>query len=204
MKNVKKIYQILFITMLTAFLSSAVIGQTSKSTFQFQKESKIWLEGTSTLHDFTITAKEFKSDLTIENSDDSKNEFKISKLELIVPVKKLDSEKESMDENLQEAMDADNNPNIIFTLTSASKILLNNKGDSTKIAAVGNLKIAGVTKLVNLDISVLRLDENKFEFKGNKKLLMTDYNVDPPSMFLGTLKTADEIYVNFNLILNTK
>lgn len=171
---------------------------------KFQKESKFWFEGTSTLHDFEITAKEIKSNLNIESYAGSKNEFKVSKLKLIIPVKELESGKESMNENMQEALRADENPNITFDLTSSSRISLINNGDSAKIIALGNLTVAGIKKLINLNVTAVKLSENKLEFKGEKKLLMTDYKIDPPTMFLGTVKTGNSIKVKFNLLLDLK
>lgn len=192
-------YLLKIIYLFIAF-SSLVLSQTKE--IKFQKESKLWLEGTSTLHDFEINSKEIKGSLTLESNP--QKELKISKLKLIVPVNKLESGKESMNENMYEALNAEDHPNITFDLTSASRISLNNIGDSAKIIALGNLNIAGVTKLINLNVTAVKLANEKYEFKGEKKLLMTDYKVDPPTMFLGTVKTGNSINVKFNLIIDAK
>lgn len=193
-----KKFRILNIVFLIMLFSSGLFGQNS-SNYKFQPESKLWLEGTSTLHDFTIKAKEMTSSLIIQELPDSSG-FKVSSLQLIIPVKKLDSEKESMNENMQEAMEAEDNPNIIFNLTTVPYVSFNNS-DSVRITANGSLTIAGVKKIINLGVDVIKKDKNKFEFKGERKLLMTDYKIDPPTMFLGTIKTGNEITVKFDLIL---
>ncbi len=204
MKNLKSVYLVLLLIL----ISAAGFSQTKNSLIsRFQAESKLWLEGTSTLHDFTINAKEIISSLIIENSVNEKNskeELKISNLKLIIPVKKLDSGKESMDENMQEALLAEDNPNIIFDLNSKAVFSFSNTADSIKIKAAGNLTIAGTKKPVDLMVTVIKHNENKFEFKGDKKLLMTDFGVEPPSMFLGTVTTGNEITVKFDLFLNRK
>jgi len=204
MKKLKLVYLVL----LTILISTVAFSQNNNSLLSwFQPESKLWLEGTSTFHDFTINAKEFMSSLIIESSVDennSKEEFKISNLELIIPVWKLDSGDESMDENMQEALSAKVNPNIVFELISPVVFSFNNVIDSIKINATGNLTVAGTKKPVDLNITVVKHSENKFEFKGEIKLLMTDFGVDPPSMFFGTINTGNEITVKFDMILNRK
>jgi len=204
MKKLKSVYLVLLIIL----ISTAAYGQNEGSLkSRFQPESKLWLEGTSTLHDFIINAKEIISSLIIEssvNENNSKEEFKISNLKLIVPVKKLDSGKESMDENMQEALLAEENPNIVFELNSAAVFSFNNVVDSLEIKAAGNLTAAGTKKPIDLNVTVVKHSKNKFEFKGDIKLLMTDFGIEPPSMFFGTLNTGNEITVKFVLFLNRK
>jgi len=37
--------------------------------------------------------------------------------------------------------------------------------------------------------------------EGSKALLMSDFGIKPPTMFLGTLKTADRVVVEWRLVL---
>ncbi len=190
-------------------LSISSYGQQPEAVVsKFDSESKLWLEGTSTLHDFTIEAKKINSSLAIERIEENETTkqvgFKVSKLSLTVPVLNLDSGKESMDENLREALMFEQNPNIIFDLNSPVSFSLTNISDSVNIDTKGFLTVAGTKKSVNIQISVLKTGPNKFEIKGKKKLLMTDFGVEPPSMFFGTVNTADEITVNFKMFLSGK
>ena len=43
--------------------------------------------------------------------------------------------------------------------------------------------------------------EGRAVIDGEQPLLMTDFGVKPPSMFLGTVKTQDRIVVKFHLEL---
>ncbi len=196
------------IALLIILMSASNFCQNGSSLIsRFQPESKLWLEGTSTLHDFTITANNIKSSISFENSMNENNsleEYKITYLKLIVPIWKLDSGNESMDENMQEALSAEVNPNIVFELISPVVFSFNNVIDSIKINATGNLTVAGTKKSVDLNITVVTQSENEFEFKGEIKLLMTDFSVEPPSMFFGTMNTGNEITVKFEMILNRK
>lgn len=196
------------IALLIILMSASNFCQNGSSLIsRFQQESKLWLEGTSTLHDFTITANNVKSSISFEssmNENNSLEEFKITYLKLIVPIWKLDSGNESMDENMQEALSAEVNPNIVFELISPVVFSFKNVIDSITINATGNLTVAGTKKSVDLNITVVKQSENEFEFKGEIKLLMTDFGVEPPSMFFGTMNTGNEITVKFEMILNRK
>lgn len=196
------------IALLIILMSASNFCQNGSSLIsRFQPESKLWLEGTSTLHDFTITANNIKSSISFEssmNENNSLEEFKITYLKLIVPIWKLDSGNESMDENMQEALSAEVNPNIVFALISPVVFSFDNVIDSITINATGNLTVAGTIKSVDLNITVVKQSENEFEFKGEIKLLMTDFGVEPPSMFFGTMNTGNEITVKFEMILNRK
>jgi len=206
MKNSKSVYLVL----LTILISSTAFSQNGSSLIsRFQPESKLWLEGTSTLHDFTITANNIKSSINFEssmNENNSLEEFKITYLKLIVPIWKLDSGNESMDENTQEALSSDENPNIIFALTSPVDFSFDNinEVDSVQINSSGTLLVARIEKPILLIITVIKQSESQFVIKGSKKLLMTDFGVEPPSMFFGTMNTGNEITVKFEMILNRK
>lgn len=203
-----KMLNLTCIALLIILMSASNFCQNGSSLIsRFQPESKLWLEGTSTLHDFTITANNIKSSISFENSmneNNSLDEFKITYLKLIVPIWKLDSGNESMDENMQEALSAEVNPNIVFELISPVVFSFKNVIDSITINATGNLTVAGTKKSVDLNITVVTQSENEFEFKGEIKLLMTDFGVEPPSMFFGTMNTGNEITVKFEMILNRK
>lgn len=40
---------------------------------------------------------------------------------------------------------------------------------------------------------------NGIAFKGNKKLKMTDFNMEPPKAMFGILKADDDVTVSFNV-----
>ena len=69
-------------------------------------QSKIWIEGKSTLHPFTIKASTFNLQMSFEAPPQEKTLMEILKapsvhLMVTVPVKSLKSEFEVMDDNIQ-------------------------------------------------------------------------------------------------------
>jgi polyisoprenoid-binding protein YceI len=202
----KKI-QYYFTFFIVVLLITTINSQNESSLLsRFESDSKLWLDGTSTMHDFTITAKEIISSLVIDvkqGSDVSKTTLNISKLNLTIPVRALDSGKESMDENMQESLMMEDHPDIIFQLNSPISITLE-KSDSLKIKAKGNLTVAGTKKSLDLDLVATKTGDKSYTFTGEKKILMSNFGIEPPSMFFGTLNTDDEIVIKFKVYLKLK
>jgi len=64
----------------------------------------------------------------------------------------------------------------------------------------GRLSLAGVERPIDIRATGARVGEG-FSFSGSKDLLMSDYQIKPPTMMFGTIKTADLITVKFNATL---
>ena len=207
MKSIKYIIPVLTLTIL---FSTGVLAQASSEVrYKILPESKLYIDGTSTFHNFTIKAMEVNGYLVIDglNSGASlKDEIgKIGQLKVIVPVKKLDSDKSSINENMDEALKADKNPDITFALKTISAATGQIKaGAPVSIVASGTLTIAGVSKDINMTVTGTETKDGKLLFSGEQKLLMSDYGVKPPTMFFGTVKVGDAVTVKFDLTLSDK
>lgn len=167
--------------------------------------SAMEIDGTSTLHNFEIKAKEIDGTMVLTNAQDkgatSDSAKTLSSLKVVIPVKKLDTDKSSMNDNMYDALKADDNPNIIYELQSVKSGLLPAAGDSVQLSTTGALTIAGKKKVIDMSVTGFVTKEGKVQFKGQKKLLMTDFGVDPPTMLFGTIKTGDAVVIKFNLLL---
>ena len=108
-----------------------------------------------------------------------------------------------MDNNTYKALKADKNPEIIFILLTPIMAIKPISQQET-ISAKGTLFIAGVKRPIDMQVKVFMKEQNKLTFEGTYKIKMTDYKIDPPGAFFGTLKTGNEIELNFktNFILS--
>ncbi|HSJ67185.1 MAG TPA: YceI family protein [Anditalea sp.] len=64
-----------------------------------------------------------------------------------------------------------------------------------------DITIAGVTKRFPVSCQLVSLKENYKKLVGSQSFTFTDFGIDPPVKFLGTVKVKDEIKVNFELFL---
>jgi len=155
----------------------------------------IAVDGTSSIHDWSIKSDKGKCELTIMMTNDKPTG--ISALNFTVPVETLKSGKSSMDKNTYNALKAENFKNITYTLSSGTITPVD--AVTYQIKTIGKLTIAGSARLIDL-VGVAKYNpaDRSFTISGSEKLKMTDYGVKPPELMWGTIKTADEITVNFS------
>lgn len=166
-------------------------------------QSRLWLEGSSTLHPFTIhaTSQDFSLSFTKGTGDMAAAlaAQEPATMTLIVPVYGLKStEAKSMDRNMQKALKAAQYPDIAFTMTGYQA---KPEDGGYKITAQGNLSIAGATKPETIEADV-KIGKDGATIDGQEPVIMSDFGVKPPTMMFGAIKVADRIVVRFHLKLN--
>jgi polyisoprenoid-binding protein YceI len=70
----------------------------------------------------------------------------------------------------------------------------------------GNLQVAGVTNLIDMQVKMERLENDLIKFSSSKKLKMTNFKITPPSPTWagGAIKTDDDVTVTFEWVLGPK
>jgi len=66
------------------------------------------------------------------------------------------------------------------------------------------ITLAGVSKIYPISCAFLSKNDKKAFLTGERKLTFTDFEIEPPVKFLGTIKVRDSIEVNFALVLEEK
>ena len=175
MKNTLKSVMLLFAVTFFGFVNAQNI--TGKST-------KIAVDGTSPMHDWTMTSSSANFSGTINGNA-------ITNVKFSMPVKNLKSTKgKMMDNKAYDALKADKAPNISFTATSLSV----GKGN-----LAGKLTIAGVTKDVSFPVNVVK-NGASYNITGTENLKLSDFGMERPG-FMG-VKTGDAIKVTVNIVAN--
>ncbi|HZV71817.1 MAG TPA: YceI family protein [Saprospiraceae bacterium] len=152
--------------------------------------SKIQIAGTSTLHDWTADVVKYDGTATLNFTN--KTLTGIKSLTLKMDAGTLKSKKGStMDKNMYKALKTDQYPSITFTLTKVAPV------SGNKVNAEGELTIAGTSHTITILASSIYDANGQWIFTGSKTLKMTDYNVEPPVVLFGTLKTGNEITITF-------
>jgi len=169
-------------------------------------DSRLSLSGDSTLHAYESVSTGFSATADLHAPVRTGDmaalrqaifNGKMSGFVLQVPVRKLKSAREGLDENLHKALRAPEFPEITFKMTSYEAY---SAGEDARILikAGGQLQVAG--KIRDTVITgYVHLSADAFTLSGTKELLMSDFDVHAPVLFLGTVKTDDKIVVHFNL-----
>ena len=169
-------------------------------SYKINGNSKMWLEGTSTLHNFKCDVKQIVGKIKTSSELFSPTpQSSLVEANITIPVKKIVNDDEDLTENMHEAFNEEKFPQIKFKLTSNDLSSVNPKSIKAKVN--GELTISGVTKLVSFDV-IFKDNSGSIAVTGNTVVKMTDYGIKPPTMFLGTIKAGNEVKVFFELSLN--
>jgi polyisoprenoid-binding protein YceI len=126
----------------------------------------------------------------------------LTSLTFSMPAESLKSDHKTMDKNAYKAMRTDKHSSITFTAVSST---VKPYGNKYQVQSKGKLTISGVTRDVDL-IAICNVNQadRSIACSGSYKFKMTNYNVTPPSIMLGAIKTGDDITVKFDLLFKTR
>jgi hypothetical protein len=171
--------------------------------------SVLWIEGSSNVHDYESrstqpTVKLLRDPTAADPADVAALDRWLRAgglrgLELGVPLGTMHSHKGStLDKNMLKALKAEQNPEITFRMTQAK--VGDAAGDSIQVSADGVLRVAGRERPITVAGHLVRSEAGVW-LNGSQGLRMSEYDVKPPTMMLGTLRVHDSVSVHFRLLL---
>lgn len=167
------------------------IGLVNAQEYKLGEKTKLYISGTSSLHDWTMDAGKVQGQgkFVVDNNQLTD----IENLKIIIDAESLKSGKSGMDKNAYKALNTNKHKQITFVVSDVKNV------SNGKITVDGKLTISGFTKNVTLtaDYSVIG---NKINVKGTLPVVMTEYKVDPPTAMFGTITTGDKIVVHFDAV----
>ncbi len=113
---------------------------------------------------------------------------------ITVPVRAIECEEEDMREHLREALDEPAHPEIVYQLEQYT--LTGNNTAQTS----GTITISGVTRPIAFDVQ-LTPSAQGVRSVGDTTINMTDFNITPPSLWLGMLNVGELVRVRFEAVL---
>ena len=156
-------------------------------------QSRIWIDGTSTIHDWTCEVGNVTADLSAEDGFAD-----LSKVVITVKSDALECKNGTMNKKAIEALDAKDHPTIKYT-ASANKVTTS--GADLSIATTGQLEIAGKANTVNTTVTGKTQSDGSIRFTGTLPVKMSDYGIKPPTAMLGTMKTGNDVKVRFDIVV---
>lgn len=168
-------------------------------------KSRIWIDGSSTINDFSCSSDKIKGYGYLKSNQNSSQRMKkagdSSVVDITVSVKSFDCGVEGMNNDMHNALKYEKYPLIKYRLLDADVL---SKKDSLSAAKFtlntkGELSIAGVTNTVNILMHVDKLNDGTYHLVGHKPLSMYDFDITPPSAFFGLIKAHDKLTVYFDL-----
>ena len=187
---------------LLVFTAVSVAAETVR--YQARPGSSMKIDGTSTVHDWTVECgiiggyMEFDSNFPLDKSQGTPDLKVTPKVEVNINVRSLKSGKKLMDEVMHDAMKVKDHPKISYVLKEM-KPKERKAGEPLTFDTKGDLTVAGVTKPIDMVVTMEPMDDGKLKTTGSKDLKMTDFGINPPApaLGLGLIKTADDVKITF-------
>ncbi len=191
-------------TLATALLAGPIAAQGGPNIrVQVQPESKLWLDGNSTLHEFSCRTADIQATVAVDPAyryaDPASRTHPFNSVDVQIPVKSLKCGKDGIDKNMYKTLNADDFPLIRYTLKSYKVEPGTIAGDSMVVTAVGTLTISGQDREVTMKVNTQAQPDGAVRAQGTLSLLLTDFGIKPPKFMLGTLKVDNKIDIGFDL-----
>ncbi|PIF00966.1 MAG: hypothetical protein CR994_02660 [Maribacter sp.] len=159
----------------------------AQEDYTLTDKGAITVDGSSTLHDWTVTANSYSGGLVL-------NDKLLDSISLEVDVVGILSTRgATMDKKTHNALKMDEFPKIKFV----ARDVVFSEGDNQAIS--GTLNIAGVGKDVVIETAIHR-PEGRIRITGTYKITLQDFNMEPPTAMFGSIVVGDDVTVNFDLV----
>jgi len=173
--------------------------------------SKMAMEGTSTIHDWTVRSPTINGFIEADANfpESALNDPTAAKpvVQVFIPVDTLKSYAEAMDSVMQDHLNMEQYPRIEYRLTELKPRSAAGAAGPLKFDAVGILTVSGTTQTIIMPVTIERLDRTKLKVVGSMPLKMTDFDVTPPApriLGMPTIKTGDDIKISFEWLVEQK
>ena len=159
----------------------------SQENYSLSDVSTLTVDGTSTLHDWTVTANTCSGSLVLDTNVLKEISFEADVAGIV------STRGATMDKKTHNALKKEEHPKVIFSATEVAF----SEGDNQSIS--GKLNVAGAAKDVVVTASIKNTDGN-IQLTGNYKITLQDYNMEPPTAMFGSIVVGDDVTVNFDLV----
>ncbi len=178
-------------------------------SLRIDPSSKLWIEGDSTLHKWSARAQSFGATFELApgaaTPDASATSIEslvrangLASATLRIPVVALRSGEDGLDKNLRAALHAERAPMIELHIRACKA---EEHAGTLGLTLSGTLSVAGVSREIEVAAEAAPTAEGGLRITGAHEVRMTDYQVEPPVLMLGAIKTADAVQVKFDLLL---
>ena len=174
------------------------------AAYAFHENSEMTIYGSSNVRDWTMDVLEIDSQVMLQPAADDDLPT-VERLLVEVPIDSILSDRGSQNEKAHKALQQKTQPTIYFRSESVDIAANGGTADSTfSVTAQGELMMAGERRTVRVQAEGTRLANGAYRFQGEHNMLMSDFEIDPPTALLGALRVTDEIRVAFDVTLVPK
>ena len=187
---------------LIAIVAAAARAQ-STAELAVGNESRVWIEGSSNIHSWSCSATAVDATISVEVAFREDPDFPryLKAVHVKVPVAALTCGHDQMNKSLRRALKADDTTRSPYITASFEAVRDGSDTNALMVSTVGALEIAGRENAVRMDVGTTRLADGTIEARGEVPILMSDYDIKPPTALFGALRASNRVVVKFALKL---
>ncbi|WP_373517812.1 YceI family protein [Pricia sp.] len=174
-------------TLLTLFLMGLTVSSFSQETYKLSDTSVMTIDGSSSLHDWTVTANTMEGTVAENGESVTAVDFSVAVADI------LSDRAAAMDNKMHEALKKEEHPKVTFKVKDVNAAM----GENQELK--GKLNIAGVENDVSVPATITQKD-GKLHITGERKIALKDYNIEPPTAMFGSIVVGDDVTVKFDLV----
>lgn len=187
------------LTFALIFIFSSAVAQ--DITLNLTEIQQFKIDGDSNVKTWDADITEAEGTLIFSAVDelalDSLSSVSFKSMTISIPVSEIESGSGGLTKNMHKYLKDDEHPIITFNLTEVTSVELD--GNNATITADGVINAAGVDQSVVLTVDAVLNEDGSITFSGTQDLLMTSFNIDPPTAVFGTIKASDEIVIHYSV-----
>ncbi len=174
-------------SVLILFLTGLSVSGFSQETYTLSETSTMTIDGSSSLHDWTVVANTLEGTVAENGKSVSAVDFSVAVADI------LSDRAATMDNKMHDALQKEKHPKVTFAVKDANAVL----GENQELK--GKLNIAGVENEVSVPATITQKD-GALHITGEKKIALKDYNIEPPTAMFGSIVVGDDVTVKFDLV----
>jgi polyisoprenoid-binding protein YceI len=184
---------------LTGLLAIGAAAQNGNSgSLGLQPESRLWVEGTSTVRSFTCRAPTVNATIATSTADavaaTLAGEKAVTTVRVEVPAATLDCDNGTMNGHMKNAIKASEHPNISFRMTSYEL-------SSGNVQLQGRLSLGGQERPITMTAEARQGPNGALRIVGTQPVKLSDHGLRAPTLMMGTMKVGDVVQVKYDLVL---
>jgi hypothetical protein len=181
---------------------SAIAWAPTHELLTLQPESRLWVDGTSTIKSWTCKAGEVNAVVDAAPNAVAQvtaGEKAVRTVRVTGPAAKLECGNGTMNDHMRKALKVDENPTIEFRLSGYD---VSRGVDGVTGTLAGVLALGGVSHPIAIPAQG-KADGAGLRVTGSYPLNMTEYELKPPKLMFGRIKVGETVTVKFDLLLKS-
>lgn len=195
------IFNILWLS-IGALLLAVPAEKTNTTLWKVSQESVVEVVGSTNVNKFQCNSLRYGGEdqlISVFYPDKEVTEWSG---EVVILSKNFDCYNKIMTKDFQETVNADEHSEIKVRFIQLKKY--STSKEEEQLDGQVEITLAGVTKRYPISCFMMNRSGGETHLRGEQNLLFSEFGLDPPVKFLGTVKVKNSITVNFDLVLEEK